>query len=267
VLSCLGPVLAQEEGTLRVCQDPNNLPFSNLRGEGFENRIAELFASKLGWKLEYFSFPQRMGFIRNTLRFKLPGEQYPCDIVMGVPAHYDQVSPTRPYYRSTYALVFPTDSNLSGVKSASDFLTLPSEKLQGLRIGVYDRSPASDWLVKHGLVDQGVPYRILNADPDFYPGELIEKDLAAGKIDAAVVWGPIAGYFARPGTRPALSVVPLASEPGVKLDYEIAMGVRRGEPDWKKAVDRLLAENQKEIDAILREYGVPLLELSAGTTP
>jgi len=268
VLSCLAPAIAQEQGTLRVCQDPNNLPFSNLRGEGFENRIAELFASKLGWKLEYFSFPQRMGFIRNTLRFKLPGEQYPCDIVMGVPAQYDQVSPTRPYYHSTYALVFPRDGKLSGVKSASDFLALPAEKLQGLRIGVYDRSPASDWLAKHGLVDQGVPYRILNADPDFYPGELIEKDLAAGRIDAAVVWGPIAGYFARPGpgNKPALSVVPLASEPGVKLDYEIAMGVRRGEPDWKNTVERLLAENQKEIDAILREYSVPLLERSGGST-
>jgi len=268
VLFCLAPALAQEQGTLRVCQDPNNLPFSNLRGEGFENRIAELFASKLGWKLEYFSFPQRLGFIRNTLRFKLPGEQYPCDIVMGVPAQYDQVSPTHPYYRSTYALVFPRDGKLSGVKSASDFLALPAEKLQGLRIGVYDRSPASDWLAKHGLVDQGVPYRILNADPDFYPGELIEKDLAAGKIDAAVVWGPIAGYFARPGpgNEPVLSVVPLASEPGVKLDYEIAMGVRRGEPDLKNTVEQLLAENQKEIDAILREYGVPLLERSGGST-
>ena len=266
-LSCLAPALAQEEGTLRVCQDPNNLPFSNLRGEGFENRIAELFASKLGWKLEYYSFPQRMGFIRNTLRFKLPGEQYPCDIVMGVPAQYDQVAPTRPYYRSIYALVFLRDGKLEGVKSAADFLALPTEKLQAMRIGVYDRSPASDWLAKHGLVDQGVPYRILNADPDFYPGELIEKDLAAGKIDAAVMWGPIAGYFARPGAKPALSIVPLASEPGVKLDYEIAIGVRRGEPDWKNMVDRLLAENQKEIDAILREYGVPLLERSVGAKP
>jgi quinoprotein dehydrogenase-associated probable ABC transporter substrate-binding protein len=267
LLLCLAPALAQEQGTLRVCQDPNNLPFSNLRGEGFENRIAELFASKLGWKLEYFSFPQRMGFIRNTLRFKLPGEQYPCDIVMGVPAHYDQVSPTRPYYRSTYALVFARSGEFEGVNSAADFLALPPEKLHRLRIGVYDRSPASDWLAKHGLVDQGVPYRILNADPDFYPGELIEKDLAAGKLDAAVVWGPIAGFFARRGAQPALSVVPLASEPGVKFDYDIAMGVRRGEPDWKSTIEHLLAENQSEIDAILHEYGVPLLDRAGGPTP
>ncbi len=108
IMLCLLPAFAEDGAALRVCQDPNNLPFSNLKGEGFENRIAELFAAKLGWKVEYFSFPQRLGFIRNTLRFKLPGEQYPCDLVMGVPAHYDQVAPTRPYYHSTYALVFAT---------------------------------------------------------------------------------------------------------------------------------------------------------------
>jgi quinoprotein dehydrogenase-associated probable ABC transporter substrate-binding protein len=258
---------AEPGGPLRVCQDPNNLPFSNLQGEGFENKIAELLAARLGWQLEYFSFPQRMGFIRNTLRFKLPGEQYRCDLVVSVPERYDQASPTRPYYRSTYALVYPKGGPLAGVGSGADLLALPRETLGRLRVGVFDRSPASDWLARHGLLDQAVAYRMLNADPAYYPGEIVEKDLAAGKLDAAVVWGPIAGFFARRVTSPALAVVPLASEPGVKFDYGIAMGVRHGEPEWKATIERLIAENQPALEAILREYGVPLLDEQGALKP
>jgi len=258
--------LAAQENVLRVCQDPNNLPFSNENGEGFENKIAAVFGEKLGWKVEYFSFPQRMGFIRNTLRFKLPGESYRCDLVMGVPAGYDQVSPTRPYYHSTYALVFAEKGKLAGVHSAEDLFALPPEVRSTLRIGLYDRTPASEWLAKHKLLAQAVPYRMLNADPAFYPGEIIEKDLASGEIDAAVVWGPIAG-FARRVQQPRLVVVPLASEPGVRFDYEIAMGVRFGEPQWKATVERLLAENQPAIEQILRSYGVPLLDENGNVKP
>jgi len=252
---------------LRVCQDPNNLPFSNEAGQGFENKIAELFAQKLGWKLEYFSFPQRMGFIRNTLRFKLPGEQYRCDLVIGVPAGYDQVSPTRPYYRSTYVLVYPQGGKLEGTHSALDLEALAPDKLKGLSIGVFDRSPASHWLVRHGLLDNAVPYRMLNADPDYYPGEIIENDLASGKLDAAIVWGPIAGFFAKRVSHPQLVLVPLPSEPALRLDYEIAMGVRFGEREWRANVDRLIAENQKDIEKILREYSVPLLDADGALKP
>ncbi|MEO5862603.1 MAG: quinoprotein dehydrogenase-associated putative ABC transporter substrate-binding protein, partial [Burkholderiales bacterium] len=182
---------------LRVCQDPNNLPFSNTKGEGIENKLAELFAKKLGWKLEYFSFPQRLGFVRNTIRFKLPGTNYRCDILMGVPSGFDQVAVTKPYYRSTYALVFPKGKGLDNVKTKQDFLQLDPQQLKKLKIGLYDRSPASQWLARRGLLEQAVPYRMMNADPDRYPGEIIEKDLAAGKIDVAVVWGPLGGYFAK----------------------------------------------------------------------
>jgi mxaJ protein len=247
---------------LRVCQDPNNLPFSNLAGEGIENRIAEVFGKALGLPVTYYSFPQRMAFIRNTLRFKLPGEDYPCDIVIGVPAGFDQVSVTKPYYRSTYALVFAKGMGLDQVSSVEDFLRLDPAKLKTLRIGVYDRSPASDWLSKHNLVEQGVPYQLLNADPQQYPGEIIEKDLAAGKIDAAIVWGPIAGYFAQRVKSPALVVVPMKSERGVKFDYQMAMGVRYGERQWKQQVEDLIDAKQAEIQAILKEYGVPLVDAS-----
>ena len=247
---------------LRVCQDPNNLPFSNVKGEGIENRIADVFGKALGLPVINFSFPQRLGFIRNTLKFKLPGSDYPCDIVMGVPAGYDQVSATKPYYRSTYALVFPKGKGLDQVKTVDDFLKLDPAKLAKLRIGIHDRSPASAWLNKHQLVAQGVPYQTMNADPAQYPGEIIEKDLATGKIDAAIVWGPIAGYFAQRVKTPSMVVIPMKSEPGVKFDYQMAMGVRYGEPDWKKQVEGLIESKRSEIQAILKEFGVPIVDAS-----
>jgi quinoprotein dehydrogenase-associated probable ABC transporter substrate-binding protein len=264
------PVFGQdkppERKALRVCQDPNNLPFSNTVGEGIENRIAEVFGKALGLPVTYYSFPQRLAFIRNTLRYKLPGEDYPCDIVMGVPVGFDQVSVTKPYYRSTYALVFPGGRGLDNVKSTEDFLRLDPAKLATLRIGVYDRSPASDWLSRHGLLERGVPYQMMNADPQQYPGEIIEKDLAAGKLDVAIVWGPIAGYFAQRIKEPKLTVVPMKSEPGIKFDYQMAMGVRYGERDWKQQVESLIDSRQAEIQAILKEYGVPVVDESYAST-
>jgi quinoprotein dehydrogenase-associated probable ABC transporter substrate-binding protein len=255
-----------ERKALKVCQDPNNLPFSNTQGEGIENKIAEVFGKALGVPVTYYSFPNRLAFIRNTLRYKLPGEDYRCDIVMGVPVGFDQVSVTRPYYRSTYALVFPRGKGLDEVRSSADFLKLPAERLAAMRIGIYDRSPASEWLTRHGLVERGVPYKIMNADPAQYPGEIIERDLAAGKLDVAIVWGPIAGYFAQRVKSPALAVVPMKSEPGIRFDYEMAMGVRYGEREWKQQVEGLIQSRQAEIAAILKEYGVPVVDESFSAT-
>lgn len=255
------PDTAPRREAFRVCQDPNNLPFSNTQGEGIENRIAELFAKDLGLPVSYYSFPQRMAFIRNTLRYKLPGEDFRCDVVLGVPAGFDQVSATKPYYRSTYALVFAKSGPMAAVKAPADLFAMAPAARNKLRIGLYDKSPASEWLNRHGLVEQGVPYPMMSADPSQYPGEIIERDLASGKLDAAVVWGPIAGYFAKRVKAPELVVLPLASEPGVRFDYQMAMGVRYGEPQWKQQIETLIDKRKPEIDAILREYGVPLLEL------
>jgi quinoprotein dehydrogenase-associated probable ABC transporter substrate-binding protein len=269
LLLCCAAAAAQDKPpartAFRVCQDPNNLPFSNVQGEGIENRIAELFGKALGLPVTYYSFPQRMAFIRNTLRYKLPDQDYPCDIVMGVPVGFDQVSVTKPMYRSTYALVFAAGNGLDAVRSGEDFLALPRAQLSKLRIGVYDRSPGSVWLAKHGLVDSGVPYLTLNPNPEQYPGEVIEKDLASGKIDAAVIWGPIAGFFARRVKSPALQVVPLRSEPGVRFDYQMAAGVRYGEREWKEQIEALIDAKRTEIGAILREFGVPLVDESGLT--
>jgi len=244
----------------RPCIDPSNLPFANEKGEGFENRIAELFAKQLGLPVQSYAFPQRMNFIRNTLRYKLPGEDFRCDIVMSVPATFDQASPTAPYYHSTYALVYRKGQGLDSVKSGADLFALPANVRDKLRIGIYDRSPAAIWLVRHGMEAQVKPFPMMSPNPEQYPGEIIEKDLAQGNIDAAVVWGPIAGYYAKRVRNVELAVIPLKSEPGVKFDYEIAMGVRQGEREWKATVDRLLVDNKAAIATILREYNIPLVD-------
>jgi quinoprotein dehydrogenase-associated probable ABC transporter substrate-binding protein len=254
---------APKRTELRVCQDPNNLPFSNTKGEGIENRIAEVFGKALNLPVTYYSFPQRLAFIRNTLRYKLPGQDYPCDIVIGVPVGFEEgVSVTKPYYRSTYTLVFPKGKGLDNVGTVEQFLALDPAKLRSLRIGLYDRSPASEWLSRHQLLDSAVPYPIRNPDPQQYPGEIIEKDLASGKLDAAIVWGPIAGYFAQRVKTPQLVVLPLKSEPGIKLDYQMAMGVRFGEREWKQQIEGLIEARRAEIQAILKEYGVPVVDAS-----
>ena len=259
LLACAALARADEARTVfRPCIDPNNLPFSNEKGEGFENRIAELFAKALGVPVESYASPQRMNFVRNTLRYRLPGSDFRCDILMGVPAGYDQTWTTAAYYRSTYVLVFPKGKGLDALKTGNDLFTEFAAGKKRPVIGIYDRSPASIWLVKHGWEEQARPYRILSADPEQYPGEIIGKDLAQGVIDAAIVWGPIGGYFAK--RLGSLTVVPLRSEPGVKFDYEMAMGVRYGERDWKAVVEKLIADNRSAITAILREYNVPLVD-------
>jgi mxaJ protein len=259
LLGCAALAHADEpRTTFRPCIDPNNLPFSNEKGEGFENRIAELFARRLGVPVESYASPQRMNFVRNTLRYRLPGSDFRCDILMGVPAGYDQTWTTAPYYRSTYVLVFPKGKGLDALKTGNDLFTEFAAGKKKPVIGIYDRSPASIWLVKHGWEEQARPYRILSADPEQYPGEIIGKDLAQGTIDAAIVWGPIGGYFAK--RLGSLGVVPLRSEPGVKFDYEMAMGVRYGDREWKAVVEKLIADNRPAITAILREYNVPLVD-------
>ena len=151
------------------------------------------------------------------------------------------------------------------VTSIDEFLKLDPARLRALRIGIYDRSPASNWLAKHQLLESGVPYPIMNADPAQYPGQIIENDLVSGKIDAAIVWGPIAGFFAQRSKAPVLAVVPMKSEPGVQFDFQMAMGVRHGENEWKKQIEGLIDSRSAEIAAILKEFGVPVVDESFAT--
>jgi quinoprotein dehydrogenase-associated probable ABC transporter substrate-binding protein len=270
-LLCLaGPCAAQQAGSdagpgqdkvLRVCQDPNNLPFSNRAEAGFENRIAALFAQELGWKLEHTWFPQRIGFIRNTLRAKIDNsDRYKCDLVIGVPAGFEMAATTRPYYHSSYALVYVKGKGLDGVHGLDDLMALKPEQRSKLRLGAFSSSPVTEWLVQNKLMDQVDWYQNQTGDAEQYPGQIIERDLASGKIDAAFVWGPIAGYFARKTRTAPIVAVPLASRPGMKLDFEIAMAVRHGDKEFKQRIDQLIEANQAKIDAILMEYGVPLVD-------
>jgi quinoprotein dehydrogenase-associated probable ABC transporter substrate-binding protein len=245
---------------LRVCDDPNNLPFSNDKGEGFENKLAEILAHRLNLPLEVFHYPQRINVVRNTIRYKLPNESdYRCDLLTGVPSDFTAVATTRPYFHSTYALVYAKGRKID-VGSAEQFLALDKSILSKLKIGVYQRTPAVDWLKKHNLLDQAVPYRLLNADPNHYPGKIIDEDLARGKLDAVVVWGPIGGYFAARNESPGLVVLPLKSEPGARLNFGVSMGMRQGEKAWLALIQQALDDSRDDIAQLLREYNIPTVD-------
>ncbi len=251
----------EHDKVLRVCQDPNNLPFSSRDHKGFENKIAALFAKELGWTVEYTWYPQRMGFIRNTLRGKNPdSDNYKCDLVTGVAVGFDLGATTQPYYHSTYAMAYVKGKGLDEVKTLEDLLKFDPQKRKSLRFGVFGRSPVADWLLKNGLMEQMVSYQTQTGDPDQYPGEMVEKDLANGKIDVAFLWGPIAGYYAKNATTVPIVAIPLASRADIKFDFSIAMAVRFGEKEFKERIDQLILQNRQKITAILEEYGVPLID-------
>jgi quinoprotein dehydrogenase-associated probable ABC transporter substrate-binding protein len=250
------------EEVLRVCADPDNLPFSNRAGEGYENKIAEALALDLKRKVEYTWFPQRMGFVRNTLRKKDPTTQkFSCDLIIGVPKGYELTATTRPYMRSTYALLFQKREELAAVKAADDLAKLPPAKLKELRFGVFARSPGSDWLLRNGLLEQASMYAAQSGDPAENPAHIIGQDLAAGKIDVGIVWGPIAGYLIEHHAgKQEWRAVPFVPDPAIKFDYEISMGVRFGEKQWQNTVDAWIGSHQSQINTILTSYRVPLLD-------
>lgn len=238
---------AVDRSALRVCADPSNPPFSTEAGDGFENKIAELLAKELGVPVRYTWYPDTMGFIRNTLRARK------CDLVMGTTIANELLQNTNPYYRSAYSLVYRKDSDLS-ISSIDD------PALKTLKIGAIAATPPIDLLVQKGLLTQLRPYQLL-VDTRYYdPGHDLVHDVATGEIDIGIVWGPIAGYYAKREKTP-LAVVPLRSQAGsLHLDYRITMGVRPNEPEWKHEINRLIRKTQPEINRILLDYGVPLLD-------
>lgn len=263
-IGCLLPATAGADNAdkvLRVCADPNNMPLSNRNGEGYENKIAELLAKQLGWKLEYTWFPQRMGFIRNTLRAREPNsDSYKCDLVIGWATGAELASTTKPYLRSTFAMVYLKGKGLDSIATPDDLLKLPAEQLGKLRLGAFAQSSPVDWLIRSGLGAQLVPYQTMSGDPDNYPGAIVERDLADGKIDAAFVWGPIAGYFGKKVTSAQVVLVPFKPQPGYQFDYSISMGVRYGEKEWKDQIEKLIESNRTQIQEILASYNVPQLD-------
>lgn len=233
---------------LRVCADPRSMPFSNEQGGGFENKLAELVAGKLGKSLAYTWYPQAPGFVRNTLG------AYKCDVIMGYPQGNDIVQSTNPYYRTAYALVLKPGTDLDGVD------TLGDPRLKGKRIGIVAGTPPATDMAVNGLMTSAKPYPLVIDTRVDSSAEAMMKDLAAGVIDAGVLWGPMAGYYAK-AAHPAMTVVPLVKETaGPRLAYHITMGVRAADQEWKRSLNRLIQENQPAIDKILLSFGVPLLD-------
>jgi quinoprotein dehydrogenase-associated probable ABC transporter substrate-binding protein len=233
---------------LRVCADPRNLPFSNEKGEGFENKLAEFLATKLQKKIDYMYFPQATGFVRMTLG------AHRCDVIMGFPQGDDLVQGTNPYYRTAYALVSKQNSGLD------DVTTLEDARLKGKHIGIVAGTPPATNMAVNGLMTNAKPYPLMIDTRVDSSAEAMINDLNKGDIDAAILWGPMAGFYAKKAS-PPLHVTPLVKEKtGPQLVYRIGMGVRRADQNWKRLLNRLIQENQPEINKILSDYGLPLLD-------
>jgi mxaJ protein len=253
LLLSASPAAAALPDQLRVCSDPNNLPFSNEKGEGFENRVAELLARDLGLPLVYSWSPLRRGLVRNTLGAEL------CDVLIGVPADLERVATTAPYYRSSYVLLMLADR-------AQPLASFDDPALRGLRIGVQlvgddaANSPPVHALSRRGIVDNLRGYSVYGDYAKPAPASAIVDAVATGDIDVAVVWGPIAGYFAKAESRP-LRMEPV-SDVALPMAFDMAAGVRRGDDELRNRLDQALSRHRGEIEAVLVSYGVPLLPLA-----
>ena len=242
----------QEQRAFRVCADPNNLPFSSARGDGFENKLAELFARDLGETVSYTWWAERRGFIRNTLK---AGK---CDVVMGVPTRLDMVETTHPYYRSGYVFVSRADRHL-------DISSMIDPRLKELRIGVQllgnngFNTPPAHALAEQGIVEKVVGYPVYGDYRQLNPPARIVEAVESGVVDLAAVWGPLAGYFAKQSPVP-LEVTPItetAQFSPLLFQFDMAMGLRKGDDARRAALDDVIARHRTEIAAILNEYGIP----------
>ena len=245
----VGSVSAQPP-VLRVCGDPDNLPFSNQRLEGFENKIAAVVAAELGASPSYAWWPHQRGLVRNTI------DAGTCDVIFGVPEGLDFILWTKPYYRSSYVLAYRNDRG-------HDLQSLDAPELKELRIGVYTNTPPEVSLAQRGLRENVSAYSLFfdpRGDRD-RPAKLI-TDLLDGTVDVAIPWGPLAGYYATVLNAP-LEIVTLEDEPSMALSFDISMGVKKGNEDLKNRLEGAIDERRAEIQAILEEFGVPLI-LPAG---
>ena len=262
------PVLADghlpDSEYFKVCADPYMLPMSNQNGEGYENKIAELLANKLGLKLKYEFFPQRIGFIRNTLRAESDsGLGYKCDIVINVPSGFELAATTEPYYTTSYALIFAKGGKLDSVTDPSMLLDAVKASKEKVKIGLSDVGAAQLWVFYNGLMSYITPYQGQPGNPKANPAKTLIDDIVAGKIDATVVMGQSAGYWAKQyKDKTELVVLPIKdiSERKIRLSYSFSMAVRYGEKKWKETINKLIKENKTEIEDILIDYNIPLIK-------
>lgn len=262
LLAALGARTAESESlsakAIRVCADPNNMPFSNKDGDGFDNKIAELIAGELGARVEYVWWAQRRGFIRNTLRAGL------CDLVIGVPAELEMAATTRPYYRSTYVFVTRAGEQVPA--------SLDDPFLKRALIGVHligddsANSPPAHALSARGIIDNLRGYSIYGNYAEPNPPARLIRAVADREIDVAVAWGPLAGYFARRYATPLhLSPVTPRHAPPYRFEFDMAMGVARDNTTLLGQLNHIIASRRARIDAILRSFGVPLVARGEAT--
>ena len=240
------------KSSLRVCADPNNLPYSNQKLEGYENKIANLFAKKLGdIPVLYTWYPMTSGFVRRTLNAKT------CDLIITFPAIHELVQNSNPFYSSSYVMMTLEEKNIN-IKSLSD----PIIKEKNYKIGIIHATPPTSHVAKNKLFEQ-VKFYLQAADPRKQkPWTDITNDLVNGELDIAILWGPYAGYEAKLAKK-KIKLVPLKKEEKVgrgTMVYRFTMGIRRNEPEWGKTINNLIKDNQSEINEILREYNIPLLD-------
>ena len=250
------PAPAKSPQALRVCANPDNLPYSNQEQQGFENKIAELIGTELGLPVRYLWHAQRRGYLRRTLN---AGR---CDLVMGAPVGLRSLITTEPYYRSTYVFVTRKDRKL-GISSFDD------PALKPLKIGLHvvgddgENPPPVYSLARRGLANNVTGYKLWDVDGIKNPQGRIIDAVAKGEIDVAVVWGPFAGYFAKQQRIP-LKIVPAPTDiAALPLEYSMALGVRTGDDDLKRRLQTVLDKRRDDIRAILTGYGVPLVDTPA----
>jgi mxaJ protein len=253
--SVSGRAPAGDAKQLRVCGDPNNLPFSNNKLQGIENKIADVIAKDLKTTVAYTWWPHQRGLVKRVLN---TGR---CDVMLGIPKGYDPVLWTKPYYRTSYVLAYRKDRGLK-------LHSLDDPQLRTLKVGVQVNTPPHEALGARGIADNVVGYQLMfdsNFHAEDYPGKMVE-DLIAGSIDVALVWGPIAGYFAKKKAAP-LELVLLEDRPdaGTRFAFDISMGVRKGDKELKGRLEDAIARRRDEITHILEDFGVPLV--ATGDSP
>ena len=244
-----GSIELVDAKVLRVCADPNNLPFSNEKGEGFENKIAEYLAKKINKELAYAFYPGATGFVRNTLNAHL------CDVILGIPQGNDLVQPTNPYYRTTYAIVTRAGSELEGLTTLDD----PRLKSKQHRIGLVANTPPGNILAKEGLMSAVKPYPLMVDTRFDSSSAAMIRDLEAGEIDVALLWGPIAGYYVK-NAKTKLNLAPIQETAGTRMAFRVAFGVRHSDQIWKRDLNQFISQNKSELEKILIDYGVPLID-------
>ncbi|RIZ71316.1 MAG: quinoprotein dehydrogenase-associated putative ABC transporter substrate-binding protein [Methylococcales bacterium] len=255
------------EDTFKVCADPLNPPYSTKNKDGFENKIAELFAKELGQKVEYTWFAQRIGFIRNTLTAPVndrdaDSDQFKCDIVMGVPEGFDLALTSAPYYKSSYVLLIAKGRGWDDIKEADQLTKLSLERQESLKIAMFDRGPGTTWLQQNGLLDQGIPYQSMSGDGENNTAMEMARDFKAKKIDMVILWGPMAAYVLAQSPKNSYALIPMKSTPALRFDFAMAMGVRKGDKTRKAQLDKLIESQFDKIQAIIASYNIPLLPLT-----